>query len=44
MTWANPEYVKLLYTTLPGFIMLGLAAMLLAVGSFAMAKLAKVEV
>jgi tight adherence protein B len=44
MMWANPEYIKLLYTTLPGYIMLGLAAVLLGVGSWAMAKLAKVEV
>jgi tight adherence protein B len=44
MLWANPEYVRLLYTTLPGFILLGLAAVLLAMGSFAMSKLAKVEV
>ncbi|WP_439936382.1 type II secretion system F family protein [Nocardia sp. N13] len=44
MTFANPEYIRLLYTTLPGFILLGLAAALLAMGSFAMAKLAKVEV
>ncbi|GAB3035411.1 hypothetical protein GCM10011376_18850 [Nocardioides flavus (ex Wang et al. 2016)] len=44
MTWANPEYIKLLYTTLPGYIMLGLAAVLLGLGSWAMAKLAKVEV
>lgn len=44
MLWANPEYIKLLYTTLPGYIILGLAAALLAVGSWAMAKLAKVEV
>jgi tight adherence protein B len=44
MTFANPEYVSLLYTTVPGFIILGLAGFLLALGSFAMAKLAKVEV
>lgn len=44
MTFVNPEYVRLLYTTLPGFILLGLAVVLLGLGSFAMSKLAKVEV
>ena len=44
MLFANPDYVALLYTTLPGFILLGAAALLLGVGSFAMSKLAKVEV
>jgi tight adherence protein B len=44
MMWANPEYIKLLYTTVPGYVLLGLAIALLAIGSFAMAKLAKVEV
>jgi tight adherence protein B len=42
--FANPDYVSLLYTTLPGFILLGVAAVLLGIGSFAMSKLAKVEV
>ncbi|WP_224279533.1 type II secretion system F family protein [Nocardioides lacusdianchii] len=44
MTFVNPEYIRLLYTTLPGFILLGLAVVLLGLGSFAMSKLAKVEV
>lgn len=44
MTFANPDYVRLLYTTVPGYIILALAGFLLALGSFAMAKLATVEV
>ena len=44
MLWVNPTYIELLYTTLPGFILLGAAAVLLCIGSFAMAKLSKVEV
>jgi tight adherence protein B len=44
MTFANPDYVRLLYTTLPGYLILAMAGFLLAIGSFAMAKLATVEV
>lgn len=44
MTFANPDYVRLLYTTLPGYIILGVALFLLGLGSFAMSKLATVEV
>ena len=44
MSFANPDYASLLYTTTPGFICLGVAAFLLILGSVAMAKLAKVEV
>ncbi|KRE94599.1 hypothetical protein ASG76_09275 [Nocardioides sp. Soil774] len=44
MTFANPDYIALLYTTVPGFVLLGLATALLAMGSFAMSKLSKVEV
>ncbi|MBL0747469.1 type II secretion system F family protein [Nocardioides baculatus] len=44
MLFANPDYIRVLYTTLPGFLLLGLAGFLLALGSFAMAKLSKVEV
>jgi len=44
MTFANPDYVALLYTTLPGYIIMGVALFLLGLGSFAMAKLATVEV
>ncbi|MCY4727547.1 type II secretion system F family protein [Nocardioides sp. STR2] len=40
----NPDYVRPLYTTGIGFAILGAAGFLLALGSFAMAKLAKVEV
>jgi tight adherence protein B len=44
MYFANREYVSLLWTTLFGWIMLGAAVFLLALGSWSMAKLAKVEV
>jgi tight adherence protein B len=44
MTFANPSYVALLYTTVPGYIILAMALFLLGLGSFAMAKLATVEV
>ena len=44
MTFANPDYVRLLYTTVTGYIILAMAGFLLAIGSFAMAKLATVEV
>ncbi|RYB95517.1 VWA domain-containing protein [Nocardioides oleivorans] len=44
MTFANPDYVALLYTTVPGYIIMALALFLLGLGSFAMAKLATVEV
>lgn len=44
MMMVNPEYIALLYTTLPGFVLLAVAASLLALGGFAMSKLAKVEV
>jgi tight adherence protein B len=44
MTCANPEYVRMLYTTVPGYVILALAGFLLTLGSFAMAKLATVEV
>lgn len=44
MMFVNPEYIALLYTTLPGFVLLAVAASLLAMGGFAMSKLAKVEV
>jgi tight adherence protein B len=40
----NPDYVRPLYTTGMGWMMLGAAGFLLGLGSFAMAKLAKVEV
>jgi tight adherence protein B len=44
MLFVNPEYISVLYTTIPGFLLLGLAAVLLSIGAFAMSKLAKVEV
>jgi tight adherence protein B len=44
MLFANREYVSVLWTTLPGYFMLALAAALLGIGSWSMAKLAKVEV
>jgi tight adherence protein B len=44
MSFANPDYVALLYTTVPGFVLLAVAALLLGIGSLAMSKLAKVEV
>lgn len=44
MLVANPEYVRVMYTTVIGMILLGVAVFLLALGGFAMAKLAKVEV
>ncbi|EON23343.1 MULTISPECIES: type II secretion system F family protein [Nocardioides] len=42
--FVNNEYVRPLYTTFPGYIMLLAAFVLLALGSFSMSKLAKVEV
>ena len=44
MMMVNPDYIALLYTTLPGFVLLAIAGFLLGLGSFAMSKLAKVEV
>ncbi|NPC43541.1 type II secretion system F family protein [Nocardioides sp. zg-1230] len=44
MLMANRKYVEPLYTTGLGWIMLIVAALFLSVGSFFMAKLAKVEV
>lgn len=44
MLVANRPYVSVLYTTLPGYILLALAMVLLGIGTFAMAKLVKVEV
>lgn len=44
MMLVNPDYIRVLYTTLPGFILLGMATLLLVIGSFAMSKLAKVQV
>lgn len=44
MLVANPAYVRVLYTTTIGYFMLAGAIVLLALGSFAMSKLAKVEV
>ncbi|MBD3926993.1 type II secretion system F family protein [Nocardioides cavernae] len=44
MMFANPDYVEVLYTTMTGWILIVVAGFLLALGGFAMAKLAKVEV
>lgn len=44
MYFVNREYIQLLYTTFPGYIMLAAAALLLGLGSFMMAKIANVEV
>ena len=44
MTFANPSYARVLYTTTTGGIILAVALFMLALGSFAMAKLATVEV
>lgn len=44
MTFANPDYVRVLYTTLPGYLILIAAGFLLSLGAFAMSKLATVEV
>jgi tight adherence protein B len=41
---ANNEYIRVLYTTMIGFILMGAAAVLLSLGGFFMFKLAKVEV
>ena len=44
MLYGNPDYVRVLYTTLAGYVMLAAAGLLLAVGGYAMSKLATVEV
>ena len=44
MMIVNPDYIALLYTTLPGFVILASPPSSSVSGSFAMSKLAKVEV
>ena len=45
MLFANRDYVApAVHRRCPGFVLLGAAAVLLAVGAFVMSKLAKVEV
>lgn len=44
MFFANRDYISQLWTNVFGWIMMGVAAVLLALGSWSMAKLAKVEV
>ena len=44
MYFTNREYLSLLYTTTPGYFLLAGFVTMLGMGSFAMAKLAKVEV
>jgi tight adherence protein B len=40
----RPDFVRPLYTTLPGFLMLGAAAGLLGMGIFVLSRLVKIEV
>lgn len=42
--FANRQYIEVLWTSVMGFMILGAAAILLVLGGWAMAKLAKVEV
>ena len=44
MLLVRPDFVRPLYTTVTGYLMLGLAAALLATGQFVMSRLTKVEV
>ena len=44
MYFANNEYIRVLYTTMIGFILMAAAVVLLTIGGFFMFKLAKVEV
>ena len=44
LMFGNRDYIRLLYTSVPGFMILGLATFLLILGGFAMSKLSKVEV
>ena len=44
MYFANNEYIRVLYTTTIGFILMAAAVVLLSIGGFFMFKLAKVEV
>lgn len=44
MMVANPDYVRVLYTTLVGGLMLGAAVMFLSMGAWFMSRLVKVEV
>ena len=44
MYFANNEYIRVLYTTMIGFILMAAAVVLLSIGGFFMFKLAKVEV
>ncbi|HVF54252.1 MAG TPA: type II secretion system F family protein [Actinomycetota bacterium] len=40
----NPDYLRPLYTTVPGFVMMGLASVLMVIGFFVMSRIIKVEV
>ena len=42
--WMRPEYMRPLYTTLVGIVMLAAAAVLVVLGSLWMRKLVRVEV
>ncbi|WP_107774629.1 type II secretion system F family protein [Nocardioides sediminis] len=44
MYFVNRDYVRVLYTTVLGYILLAAACVLLAIGGFAMSRLAKVKV
>ena len=44
MLFVRPDFVRPLYTTGMGFVMVGVAIALLAIGQFVMAKLTKIEV
>lgn len=44
MTFANPDYARVLYTTTVGYIILAVALFMLGLGGFAMSKLATVKV
>ncbi len=44
MMFANPDYVRVLYTTLVGGLMLGAAVLFLTMGAWFMSRLVKVEV
>ena len=44
MYFVNRSYMEVLYTTFPGPLLLAAAVGLLGIGTFAMSRLAKVEV
>jgi tight adherence protein B len=44
MLWVNPEYVSLLWTSLPGIVMSVGAMVMLVIGIFWMRSMVKIEV